>query len=393
MKQSRQPIRSWFSDWILNSKTVVALIILLLVLLNLFMLSKLPWLWSPLKGVFTLLGVPIMLAGVGYYLINPLVDRLEAKFRVNRLVTIAVVFVVILGLLIWGVVSLIPVVQAQIVSLLDNWPRYWNHLEDFLTQWVPGSPFEALHKQLTDFNDEIANLLKGRGSDLVSTSLTSIAGVVSRVSTVLIALITAPFILFYLLKDGHQLPKYLAHFVPKRNRASFLRILTSMNRQVSNYIRGQLTVAFFVGAMFALGYWVIGLKFALLLGIVSGILNLIPYLGSFLAMIPAITVGAFVSPLMLVKVLIVFAIEQTLEGRVISPLVLGNTLAIHPVTIIFILLAAGKLFGVPGVILGIPGYAVIKVIVNEWFDWYRRHSDFDTDDAVDEQPASSSSEK
>lgn len=137
MKQSRQPIRSWFSAWILNSKTVVALIILLLVLLNLFMLSKLPWLWSPLKGVFTLLGVPIMLAGVGYYLINPLVDRLEAKFHVNRLVTIAVVFVVILGLLIWGVVSLIPVVQAQIVSLLDNWPRYWNHLEDFLTQWYP----------------------------------------------------------------------------------------------------------------------------------------------------------------------------------------------------------------------------------------------------------------
>lgn len=140
--------------------------------------------------------------------------------------------------------------------------------------------------------------------------------------------------------------------------------------------------------MFAFGYWVIGLKFALLLGIVSGILNLIPYLGSFLAMVPAITVGAFVSPLMLVKVLIVFVIEQTLEGRVISPLVLGNTLAIHPVTIIFILLAAGKLFGIAGVILGIPGYAVIKVIVNEWFDWYRQHSDFDAGD-----PDSSPSEK
>ncbi|WP_056996710.1 AI-2E family transporter [Secundilactobacillus collinoides] len=388
MKQSRQPVRSWFSNWFLNNKAVVSLIILLLILLNLFMLSKLPWLWSPLKGVATLLGIPIMIAGVGYYLLNPLVDRLENQFHVNRLITIAVVFILILGLIIWGVVTLIPIVQAQVVSLLANWPRYWSHLEDFLTQWVPGLPFEALHKQLTNFNDEIANVLKGRGSTLVSTSLTSIAGVVSRVSTALIAVITAPFILFYLLKDGHQLPKYLTHFVPFRKRASVLRVLTNMNRQVSNYIRGQLTVAFFVGAMFAFGYWVIGLKFALLLGIVSGILNLIPYLGSFLAMVPAITVGAFVSPLMLVKVLIVFVIEQTLEGRVISPLVLGNTLAIHPVTIIFILLAAGKLFGIAGVILGIPGYAVIKVIVNEWFDWYRQHSDFDAGD-----PDSSPSEK
>jgi predicted PurR-regulated permease PerM len=94
-------------------------------------------------------------------------------------------------------------------------------------------------------------------------------------------------------------------------------------------------------------------------------------------MVPSIVVGAFISPVMLIKVLIVFVIEQTLEGRVISPLVLGNTLSIHPVTIIFILLASGKLFGIVGVILGIPGYAVLKVILTELFHWYRQHSDFE----------------
>lgn len=101
---------------------------------------------------------------------------------------------------------------------------------------------------------------------------------------------------------------------------------------------------------------------------------MIPYLGSFLAMIPAILVGAFISPWMLVKVLIVFAVEQTVEGRVLSPLILGSNLKIHPVTIIVVLLASGKMFGVLGVIFGIPGYAVLKVLVSHLFNWYQANS-------------------
>lgn len=377
MKQPRPKIRTWFTSWFLDNKVVVSLLVLLLILLNVLILSKLPGLWAPIQSLFDILGVPVIIAGVGYYLINPLVDWLQHRFNISRLVTITVVFVVIFGLIAWGIFSVIPVVQEQLTGLINNWPTYWHHTEQFVLQSLSGSEFDAIRHQLTDINDQVNNFFKSGGSNFVQTSLNSIGHVVSHVSTIAIAVITAPFVLFYLLKDGHQLPEYMVQFIPVRKQASFLRILTDMNRQVSNYVRGQLTVAFFVAVIFAIGYGLIGMKFALLLGIASGLLNLIPYLGSFLAMVPAIVIGAFVSPVMLLKVLIVFVIEQTLEGRIISPLVLGNTLKIHPVTIIFILLASGKLFGIVGVILGIPGYAVLKVIGTEIFHWYQSQSQFE----------------
>jgi predicted PurR-regulated permease PerM len=147
-----------------------------------------------------------------------------------------------------------------------------------------------------------------------------------------------------------------------------------MNAQVSSYIRGQLTVAFAVAIMFMIGFSIIGLDYAITLGIAAGFLNLIPYLGSFLALVPAVFLGIVGGPVLLVKVLVVFVIEQTIEGRVISPLVLGSQLSVHPVTILLVLLTSGKLFGLVGVILGIPAYAAIKVVIANVFEWYKRIS-------------------
>ena len=129
-------------------------------------------------------------------------------------------------------------------------------------------------------------------------------------------------------------------------------------------------MAFAVAIMFMIGFAVIGLEYAVTLGIIAGFLNLIPYLGSFLAMIPAIFLAIVAGPFMIIKVLIVFAVEQTIEGRLISPLVLGNQLSIHPVTILLVLLTSGKLFGIIGVILGIPVYAAAKVVITHVFEWY-----------------------
>jgi predicted PurR-regulated permease PerM len=126
--------------------------------------------------------------------------------------------------------------------------------------------------------------------------------------------------------------------------------------------------------MFMIGFSIIGLDYAITLGIAAGFLNLIPYLGSFLALVPAVFLGIVGGPVLLVKVLVVFVIEQTIEGRVISPLVLGSQLSVHPVTILLVLLTSGKLFGLVGVILGIPAYAAIKVVIANVFEWYKRIS-------------------
>ncbi|MBP5809149.1 AI-2E family transporter [Lactiplantibacillus argentoratensis] len=350
------------------------LVVILLVLTIFFMGKQVDWLLDPVRQTFSIVGLPIILAGVLYYLLNPLVDWLEKRFRVRRTWTIIGLFIVVVALLALGIIAIIPTIRDQTLSIINDWPNYWKNASTEVNRWLNDPQLSSIRDQLESWNTDLSKLVSGRFSKYLTGTVTSLTGVFSTVTTVIIGLITMPFILFYLLRDGHQLPKYMAKFVPTKARSGFLEVLTEINSQVSNYIRGQLTVAFFVAVMFAVGYSIIGLKFALTLGIAAGILNLIPYLGSFLAMVPSVVIALVTSPWMLVQVLIVFVIEQTIEGRFISPLVLGSSLAIHPITILVVLLAAGKIFGLMGVIFGIPGYAILKVLWTHLFDWYRRSS-------------------
>jgi len=357
-----------------RSQIVSALVIILLVLLVFLVGSKVSWLFNPVKDFLSIVGLPIVLAGVFYYLLNPLVDNLEKYFKINRTLTISFVFLILIGLIVWGIWNLIPVINQQIQSMVSSIPSYIDHMNKDINGALKQPLFSQFSDQVEQWTKMAGDELSVKSSSYIKTTVNSLGDVVGTVTTVVIALITMPFILFYLLRDGKKLPYYIAKFVPDRGKKSFLIVLTEINDQISNYVRGQLTVAFFVGVMFWLGYLTIGLKYALTIGIIAGLLNMIPYLGSFLAMGPAILVGAFISPWMLVKVLIVFVIEQTIEGRLISPLVLGSNLKIHPVTIIVVLLASGKMFGVMGVIFGIPGYAVLKVLITHLFDWYQTNS-------------------
>lgn len=371
LKAETHKSRSWFWNWVVNNRLVSILTITLLILLILLVLSKVPWLATPLVLVWQIVGLPVILAGVGYYLLNPLVDRLE-KHHVGRTWSILGLFIIVALLLVWGIGSLIPMVQRQLTTLIDEWPHYWQEVTQTLSTWLQDDRLSGLKDQLDHFNQQLAERSSSVISSFAQSTVSSVGNIVGRVVAIAVGVVTAPFILFYLLRDGHQLPDYLAKVLPVKHRESAKHLLVEMNRQVSNYVRGQLIVAFIVAMLFYVGFLIIGLRFALLLGIVAGVLNLVPYLGSFLAMVPAVVVAAFISPWMLVKVLIVFIVEQTLEGRFISPLVLGSSLKIHPLTIIFILLISGKAFGVLGVVLGIPGYAVIRVIATESFRWYRQ---------------------
>ncbi|MFC6259485.1 AI-2E family transporter [Levilactobacillus fujinensis] len=371
MKTDYKEHRSWFWNWVVNNRLVSILTITLLILLILLVISKVPWLATPFILVGQILGLPVILAGVGYYLLNPLVDRLE-RHHIRRSWSIIGLFIVLALLIAWGIISLIPMVQRQTTTLITEWPQYWHQITQTSMQWLQDDRLNGVRDQLNQFNQQLSKSSSTAISGLAKSTFSSVGGIVSRVVSIVVAVVTAPFILFYLLRDGHRLPDYLSRVLPVKHRQSAVNLLTEMNRQVSNYVRGQLIVAFIVAVLFYLGFLIAGLRFALLLGIVAGVLNLVPYLGSFLAMIPAVVVAAFISPWMLVKVLIVFIVEQTLEGRLISPLVLGSSLKIHPLTIIFILLISGKAFGVLGVILGIPGYAVIRVVTTEIFHWYQK---------------------
>ncbi len=383
MKETNKKPYSWFWKWFLNNQAVTSLLVILLVLLILFMFTKVSYLFEPFWQFLAIVGLPIILAGILYYLMNPTVDYLERK-GIKRIYSIFGLFILVVGLIVWGVVVIIPKIQEQSLSFADNLPGYLTIIENKVNEILSDPIFSQVQDQIEASNEKLITSMTDLIQNLSKSTIQNLGSFFGAVATIVLAVITMPFILFYLLKDGRQLAPYFVKFLPTKMRQPSLLVLKEMNDQVSSYIRGQLTVAFAVAIMFMIGFSLIGLDYAITLGIAAGFLNLIPYLGSFLAMVPAVFLGIVGGPILLVKVLIVFVIEQTIEGRFISPLVLGNELSIHPVTILLVLLTSGKLFGLVGVILGIPVYAAAKVIITHVFEWYTRVSNLYEEDTTSE---------
>ncbi|OTO25762.1 MULTISPECIES: AI-2E family transporter [unclassified Enterococcus] len=373
MKETQKKPHSWFWKWFLNNQAVTSLLVILLILLILLLFTKVSYLFEPVWQFLAIVGLPIILAGILYYLMNPTVDYLERK-GIKRIYSIFGLFVLVVGLIVWGGVVIIPKIQEQSMSFADNLPGYLTIIENKVNEILSDPIFSQVQDQIEASNEKLISSLTDIVQNLSRSTIQNLGSFFGAVATIVLAVITMPFILFYLLKDGRKLAPYFVKFLPTKMRQPSLIVLKEMNDQVSSYIRGQLTVAFAVAVMFMIGFSIIGLDYAITLGIAAGFLNLIPYLGSFLAMIPAVFLGIVGGPVLLIQVLIVFVIEQTIEGRLISPLVLGNELSIHPVTILLVLLTSGKLFGLVGVILGIPVYAAAKVIITHVFEWYTRVS-------------------
>ena len=377
---------SWFERWFLNNKFVTVLLIPLLILLIVFVFSKISYLLGPIGSFFSVIGFPLIMAGIFYYMLNPLVTLME-KRGIKRFVGTWIAFVLVLLMMIWGFAILIPIIRDQTIGIVREFPAYWQALESMTIELVNYDWFTSLQDQINEINSDIFNTVSAKLNEVLSNTVSGLGSVVGLLTNAFVGIITMPIILYYLLKEGDKLPLTFLQFFPTNLRESIGELLKKINTQISQYVRGQITVAFFVGLMFVIGYAIIGMKFGIVLGILAGFLNIIPYMGSFIAMVPAAIVAIVDSPLMLAKVLLVFSIEQFIEGRVISPQVLGSNLEVHPVTIIFVLLTAGKLFGLTGFILGIPGYAVLKVLFMHIFDWYKEISGLYLDEPeIEEEP-------
>lgn len=372
-QQEKKFTESWFFKWFLNNQAVVAVLITFLVFLTLYLFTKISFLFMPILSFIAIITLPLVISALLYYLIKPMVAFIE-KSGVSRTSSIFIVFAIILALLIWGVASFIPMIQQQLTSFVKNLPSYVRSIDIEANKFLQ-SPWlanyqEELEELLSNVSTKAIDYAESFSKDAINWA-SNFAGVVARVT---VAIIMSPFILFYFLRDSGKMKEGLLKTLPTRMRQPISRVLGDINSQLSGYVQGQVTVAIVVGIMFTIFFNIIGLRYAATFGIIAGFLNMIPYLGSFLAMIPVVVMGAVQGPIMLIKVLITFAVEQTIEGRFVSPLVLGSKLNIHPITIMFILLTSGAMFGVWGVFLGIPIYASIKVVVKEIFEWYKQIS-------------------
>lgn len=362
-----------FKKFFLNNKFVLFLLVLLLIGLNILVLTKISYIFTPVIVLLKTIILPVILSGVLYYLFNPMIDILERN-KVKRVYSIIVLFLLIIGIIAVVITSVIPVIRDQIQGLIENVPVYSQQVQVQFEKLI-GSDFVNQFLNTVQINpSELASKASEKLSAFINNAWTGVGSFVGVVTETVLAIATVPFILFYLLKDGRKLPQTILKMLPPMFRRETDRIMTEMNHQVSSYIRGQIIVSFCIGALLYIGYLIIGLDYSLTLAVIASFTSIVPYLGPVIAITPALIVATVTSPVMLLKMVIVWTIVQLIEGKLISPQIMGKSLRVHPITIIFVILTAGNLFGVVGIILAVPGYAVLKVIVTHLFSFFQRRS-------------------
>jgi predicted PurR-regulated permease PerM len=329
----------------------------LLVLATLILvLSKIGFVFQPVVTFFTTLFAPVLISWFLYYLLNPMVELLTKRLKVKRIIAIVIVFFILILALVLMISSIIPNLVIQISQLAENIPNFVEQVET----WAYGiANTEVIMEQLEKMNLSYGALIQ-RFLGGLSSSLGSIVG---SIASATMTLVTAPFILFYMLKDGDKVVPNIEKAIPEKRRGQVKELLGKLNKTLSNYISGQAIECIFVATFTFLGYLIIGVDYAFLFGVIAGITNLIPYLGPYLGLLPAVAVTIFNDPFKALLCCVVVLIVQQLDGNIIYPNVIGKSLAIHPLTIIIVLLVAGNIAGLLGIFLGVPFYAVCRTIV------------------------------
>lgn len=352
---------------VIDNRLVSSLVILLLLFLTIYAFTKISYLFAPIVQIFSIIGSPILFSILFYYLFEPIVTFIEQK-GFNRKLTVLVVFLGLVIILALAITFILPGIGDQFRELVDDFPRIWANVQHQIEELLYNESLTELYQSIQE--TEILTRVTDQLTNVFSVTLGSISSVIGVFTRVSVTLFTMPFILYYLLVDGSRLKKNIIRYTPSRFRPTMKKFISRSSHQVGSYVRGELLVALAVMILFYIGYQIIGLEYALVLSISAGFLNLIPYLGSILSALPAMIIGAFVSPLKLIQVILVLLVEQFIEGRFVSPQILGNSLDIHPIFILFILLVSGSIFGFVGLVFGVPGFAVLRVLWLLFFDWF-----------------------
>ncbi|HDH6902717.1 TPA: AI-2E family transporter [Staphylococcus aureus] len=362
---------SRYMKFVGGNDLVFSLIALVLLGIVIFIFEKVSYVFDPFIIVFKTIAAPIIVSLILFYLFNPIVNMME-RYRIPRVAGISIIYLAVVGVITLIVNLLIPIIGSQVDSLVKNSPQYLEKLINSIDKIANNTFFSSYYSQINDWLNSLPKKIPSMLSEFTDGFGSKIATFAETIANIGVVIVTTPFVLFFMLKDGHHFKEFSTNIMPPKFRKDFHDLHEKMSVQVGSYIQGQIIVSFCIGILLFIGYSVIGLKYSLVLASIAAVTSVVPYLGPTIAISPAIVIAAITSPWMLLKLAVVWTLVQFVEGHFISPNIMGKTLKIHPLTIIFILLCAGKLLGIVGVILGIPGYAILKVLVTHLFQLFKR---------------------
>ncbi|SIN93969.1 Predicted PurR-regulated permease PerM [Carnobacterium alterfunditum] len=360
-----------FIDYLGGNTILFTLLILIMLGILIYIYNAIAFIFEPVKVIFSTLIAPMVLAFIFYYLLNPAVDWME-RHKVKRIWGVTILFIAIIGILVGLVALAFPPIQDQVTSLVDNFPSYVDSIGTAVLGWVEGTPLENLAGNLVEWLNGWVSNLPSLAVDYFDTAVNGLTNIFSTVSNVVVVIVTFPIIAFFLLKDDEKFFRYTIKIIPPKFRKDVKNIFATINEQVGSYIKGQLMISLSLGVMMFIGFSIIGLDYSGILAIVVLFTSIIPYVGAALAMIPAIIVALITSWFMVLKLLIVWAIIQFVDGNVVEPNIMGKNLNVHPLTIVIVLLVLGDLLGFIGLVLGIPIYAISRVIATFVFRKFKQ---------------------
>jgi predicted PurR-regulated permease PerM len=340
---------------------------MIVVLLIIFLANKVDFIFTPIVTVVKTLLLPFIVSGVLYYLLRPFVSFLEAR-KIKKSTAILCMYLVMFGLAALIIIEVGPIIQSQINNLMNNIPQII-HAADAQVNKLQENKWIADY--FSQHQDEISTKVSNFVNGIISNTGQAFNSVMGFISSIVILLSTVPFILYYLLKEGDKIRAFVIKLVPDQHDEQAVQIMEDMDSALSAYIQGKIFVSFCLGLLIFIGYAVIGVQYALILALAAALMNVIPFVGLFIGIIPSAVVAFIDSPGMLIKVLIVVLVAQQIESNFLSPQIMGKKLSMHPLTIILLLIAVGSLSGLLGMFVAIPTYAVLKVIASHFYRLYQ----------------------
>ena len=315
---------------------------------------------------------PFLLGAMLAYLADPLVDKLET-YKIRRTLAVVIVFFVLSLLLFLVLLFVLPIFETQFKMFLHRFPDY--------VDWFTSAIQPSLNKYL----DVDVSVLEGdRLKAMVGTHWNEAGGIIRAIIKAisqsglfvigwLATMTLTPVITFYLLRDWDDFIAYIHDLLPRANEPLISQLADESDEMLGAFLRGQLMVMLALGIIYSFGLWLVGVEFALLLGMFAGFLSFVPYLGLIIGVLIAGVAVLFQTHdfVNVFLVFMVFTIAQAIEGMLLTPLLVGERIGLHPVTVIFAVLAGGQLFGFFGVLLALPIAAVLAVILRHFHDSYK----------------------
>lgn len=338
------------------------------------------WLVYLLSPVIT----PFAISAVLAYLGDPLVDRLEKasiwRWKLGRMVAVSIVFVLMLCLLTIVLLLLVPMLLNQVQLLVQRFPAWIDWLTSTAVPWLAAkSGYDLTHLDTAEFTDMAKNYWRE-----ISGAAIKVMDILSRggtaVATFLTNLILIPVVTFYLLRDWDKLVMGIRDLLPRKLEGEISQMATDVDQVLGAFFRGQLMVMLALSVIYAIGLSLAGIEFAVLIGLGAGLLSIVPYLGSIVGLLVAAGAALFQyhDVLHLVLVFLVFGVGQSAEGMYLTPKLVGDQIGLHPVTVIFAVLAGGQLFGFLGILLALPVAAALNVLVRHMHQKYRDSNLYNT---------------